>query len=868
MTLEVAGIALKVDSTDAVTAKANLDRMGQAGGTAAAGLSRTETAAKSAAAAIAAGAAATAQGARASIQQAAAARTTADALQATGQAAKLTGNQAAQLSAQLQDFFVQVQAGGSPMTALIQQGSQLSAVFGGFGPALSAVGGLLFSTAGAAAAAATAVAALGAAFVIGREQSAEFARAITLSGNAAGLTEGMYNRMAQSIADSTRTTIGSSRDTLLGLAASGRITGDTLETAATAAQLLAKTTGQSAEDIVADFAKASQAPARYADELNSRFNFLSPTLRQHIKELDETGRGQEALSATLQALIPRLQEAAGETTGLSSAFGTAKREASAFVDALLSIGRVETVEGQIAKIRGQLDELGKAGQKRYVFGPSEADLRAQLNGLERTAAAERVGAAAREASVKQRNAEIAFADLKDRYLSKEEQRKRALAELDAKAAAAGTKGTAEYRQALAELNKRFDDGSGKARLGADLAAIKATEQQRLAIYKGSESIIDALRQAGTLADAEYYDAKRAFVQLDAQTQEQALRAEIARLQQYKGSASEQIEIRQKIADAQSKLAEVQAGAATKSILLDIQQKSGVDALKRAFTEMEFAAVAAYKATGRRVDQQVAGASLGDQERQRQQELFQIREQYTRQLEQLDTERRNGSLRNQEAEYQRRRNLILDNQEFEIKATEDGFRRMDAARENWQNGAARAMQNYADQSKDVAGQIQQVMERSFSGMEDALVQFVTTGKLSFNDLAASIVADITRIIIKQQIANALAAAMGGSGGGGNWFSSIMGSLFGPGRATGGPVQAGTIYPVNETGRGPGELLTVGGRQYLMATANGTVNANAGGAGGGFTQHNTFVVQGAIDRRTQQQVATQAGRAAQSALARNG
>jgi len=867
MTLEVAAIALKVDSTDAVTAKANLERMGQAGGTAAAGLSRTETAAKGAAAAIAAGAAATAQGARASIQQATAARTTADALQATGQAARLTGNQAAQLSAQLQDFFVQVQGGGSPLTALLQQGSQLSAVFGGVVPALRAVGGVLLSTAGAAGIAATAVAALGAAFVVGREQSAEFARAITLSGNAAGLTEGRYNSLAQSIADSTRTTIGSARETLLGLAASGRISGDALESAGVAAQLLAKVTGQGAQDIIKDFARAADAPAKYAAELNRSYNFLSARQLQYIRELDDQGRQQEALAATLTALIPRLQETASETTGLSSAFGLAKREASAFVDALLSIDRTETDEQQIAKIRAQLGELAKAGQRGYVFGPSAAELQAQLSGLERTADAGRKAAAAHEAGVKQRNAEIAFADLKERYLTKEEQRKRAVAELDAKAAAAGIRGSAEYRSALAELNKRFDDGSGKARLGADLAAIKSVEQQRLAIYKNSESIIDALRQAGTLSDAEFYDAKRAFVQLDAQTQEEALRAEIARLQRYRGSAAEQIEIRQKIADAQAKLAEVQAGSSAKSILLDIQQKASVDALKRAFTEMEFAAVAAYKATERRVDQQVAGAGLGDQERQRQQELFQIREQYTRQLEQLDSERRNGSLRNQEAEYQRRRQLILDNQEFEIRATEDGFRRMDAARANWENGASRAMQNYAERSKDVAGQVQEAMERSFSGMEDALVQFVTTGKLNYNALAASIVADITRIIIKQQIANALAAAMGSDGKGG-WVGSILGSLLGPGRATGGPVQAGRLYPVNETGRGPGELLNVGGRQYLMAAQNGMVNANTGGAGGGLVQHNTFVVQGAIDRRTQQQMAAQAGRSAQAALARNG
>ena len=36
------------------------------------------------------------------------------------------------------------------------------------------------------------------------------------------------------------------------------------------------------------------------------------------------------------------------------------------------------------------------------------------------------------------------------------------------------------------------------------------------------------------------------------------------------------------------------------------------------------------------------------------------------------------------------------------------------------------------------------------MEDALVQFVLTGKLNFKDLARSIIADITRIVVRQQL----------------------------------------------------------------------------------------------------------------------
>ena len=147
MSLEVAGISLRVDSTDAVTAKQNLDAMAKAGASSAAAFGQVETGARSAGAALAGTATAAAAGARGIASTANGAKGAADGLRATGQQAKLTANQTAQLSAQLQDLFVQVQSGGSPLTALIQQGSQLSAVFGGVVPALRAVSTVLLTTA-------------------------------------------------------------------------------------------------------------------------------------------------------------------------------------------------------------------------------------------------------------------------------------------------------------------------------------------------------------------------------------------------------------------------------------------------------------------------------------------------------------------------------------------------------------------------------------------------------------------------------------------------------------------------------------------------------------------------------------------------
>jgi len=107
-----------------------------------------------------------------------------------------------------------------------------------------------------------------------------------------------------------------------------------------------------------------------------------------------------------------------------------------------------------------------------------------------------------------------------------------------------------------------------------------------------------------------------------------------------------------------------------------------------------------------------------------------------------------------------------------------------------------LKTFNDSIKSVGESMADVVIKGIKGMEDALVEFVSGGKLSFRDLANSIIKDMIRIQIQQSITGPL--------------SSFIGSLFpGPkaqtsfsnraaGRATGGPVSAGTSYLVGERG----------------------------------------------------------------------
>ncbi len=75
------------------------------------------------------------------------------------------------------------------------------------------------------------------------------------------------------------------------------------------------------------------------------------------------------------------------------------------------------------------------------------------------------------------------------------------------------------------------------------------------------------------------------------------------------------------------------------------------------------------------------------------------------------------------------------------------------------GLREGLKDYARDAADTFGQVRDATLNAFRGMEDALVDFVRTGKLSFSDLADSIIADLARIVIRQQITGPLAEVLG-------------------------------------------------------------------------------------------------------------
>jgi hypothetical protein len=140
---------------------------------------------------------------------------------------------------------------------------------------------------------------------------------------------------------------------------------------------------------------------------------------------------------------------------------------------------------------------------------------------------------------------------------------------------------------------------------------------------------------------------------------------------------------------------------------------------------------------------------------------------------------------------------------------------------------------------------QMMSNSFATAADVIGTFAgkqsTAYKAMFAVSKAFAIADaivslngaIMRANFSVPFPGNFAAMASVASAGAGVLAAIKGASFGGGRQYGGPVSAGTMYRVNETGR-PEMFTAKNGAQYMLPTASGDVtpaNKVGGGAGGG-------------------------------------
>ena len=167
---------------------------------------------------------------------------------------------------------------------------------------------------------------------------------------------------------------------------------------------------------------------------------------------------------------------------------------------------------------------------------------------------------------------------------------------------------------------------------------------------------------------------------------------------------------------------------------------------------------------------------------------------------------------------------------------------DKAQASWDRGVQTAMQDYLNSAGTAATQSKNLFTTAFKGMEDALVNFAMTGKLSFSSLAKSIVSDLIRIQVQAQESRIVGSLFGATG----MFGSNAGVASSQGLSMSdiaGAFAGGGDPPLNVPSlvgeKGP-ELFVPRGAGTIVP--NKMLGGGSGGAAVSIVQHIT------IDSRT--------------------
>lgn len=777
--------------------------------------------------------------------EAAALKAVANAQASASAAAKANGISAGQTAAafrqlpqQLSDVFVSLQGGMPILTVLSQQGPQITGAFGGLGPTFTALRAAVSPAWLALGTGVGVLAALYAAQSAGEAESQAYTRAIVMSGNAAGTTFGALNAMAQAVGSITGTQ-GQAAAVLAQIAGQSRIAGENVGLITEATVRMRRVVGQETDETVKMFAEVGKAPLAASLKVNEAYHHMTVAVYDQIKALQEAGRADQAAALAqrvlAEELIKRTQAVEINAGLMERAWARVKGAAASAWDAMLGIGRQKSGEDQVKQIDAQIAMLDSRKSEDPARTKQRRDVLVEQRDLLRMSIEQvNVAAAEKKAVNDATEARAANAKWVDAGLTKQQQMNAALAEYRANnqriRAGGGTVDAAEVARTEASIREKFADKGAakgaeqeaKARTEAAVQRVKDELAGMTAAYANGERVLDAMRSAQLLGEGEYWEAKRAFIRLNADEQVRALAAENAALAKQGGTAAERVKAQAEIAQNTAEMARVRAKAAADQVVADTQEAASLRTLTAASAAYERQLLQTLAAQARQGKRQVADVGRSDREREIAAREGAIDDDVEAQRRQLYAEREVNKI--PQAVYEERLAKLTAYHQAALAGERQHQLELQRAQGDASLGMDRALKNYLDKARDAAGATEAAWSSAFQGAEEAAVKFVRTGKIDIASLGDTIVATIIRVAVQQQAARLMSgfdfsSFFGGksssttsSGSLGTDYSlATGGAKFGGQKASGGETQAGKFYEVNE--RGP-ELLTVGNRTFLM------------------------------------------------------
>ena len=397
--------------------------------------------------------------------------------------------------AQFTDIFTSLQAGQAPMTVLLQQGGQLKDMFGGVGNAAKAMGGYILGMINPLTIAAATVGTLGYAFYQGGEEARNMAKAIIMTGNAAGTSVNQLREITNAVSASSGATKGAVNEAMNAIINTGGVAAGSLGKVAEAAIKMSKATGESIEDTVKRFSELGKEPVKASEKLNEQYNYLTASVYKQIKALEDQGRATEAAALAQSTFADAAKDMASRVEanlgGLESAWRGVAGAAKWAWDKMLNVGREGSINEQISALKKQL------ATGSFDFALTEGDIESQIASLEKKLATETATTAEKTKQNELDKSGIAWLKEGDKYLSKKQQMEAEITKTRNLGVAAGAS-ELEINKRIAAVREKFTE--------------KASGGKSQAV-KDAESLVSLLDRIHAQDDGEFASSYVKDVQL-------------------------------------------------------------------------------------------------------------------------------------------------------------------------------------------------------------------------------------------------------------------------------------------------------------------------------------------------------------------
>lgn len=672
----------------------------------------------------------------------------------------------------------------------------------------------------------------------GHEDWIALGNSIKSTGDYTGYTQHQLDQMSVYFARSTKE-IQDGREALTALIATGRFSGDQLQAVGRAALDMADDTDKSIEDITKELAKLPDGARKWAEEYQKTHHVFTAANIELIDSLDKQGKQAEATVAVLNALDEahkRISSDMQQKKGIWDRFWDDWADGLARIKkGLRELGAPESYFDQIndaLRIRANLEN-----SLATMRGRGDKESRDQIPAIQRQLAAN-----------------LALIDSLRKLDDTQKQRAKDNAALGAggdnqikvdKYLDGGAKSDKQkYLDRVAEENKAYQE---------TIANLKAnTAQYEAVVRHHKENLAEIEKEyAKKTAPKEYQDSAATKFLQRLRDEDAQIRAQLASVTGITAAKKEQVAFEQQIADfAGKKLTKEQQSlvdnqAAIRAQLTkntadaeELRLKGEIEKLDQRAAQINEQMASNRIGRSEQYQRQLGAFGMGREAQQRVAAVQAIYKEYQRYEDQLTKSTPKDMLGSKE--YMDAVEKIRAGLGKSLADYDAYYAALKEKQGDWTNGASQAVQDYLDSAQNVAAQSQEAFAHAFKGAEDAIVQFVTTGKLNFASLVTSILADIARIEARKMVAsgvNALldfgASALGFDFGGGisdvtaasvrnDEMNRIMGQLDGA-RANGGPVSGGSSYLVGEVGP-----------EIFSPSGSGTIIPNHMlGGGGGIT-----------------------------------